>query len=669
MAPRIPQHGRPLARGEDFTNALDEVPSDAEGTGDEDVEVVADPPVGPASLLVPPEPSRIKVPKPGSSAQEYHVAVMHFQVENGTLRELIAKLFAENDSLREQLGSVAAHTNTVSVSSARNSALGWTAEWNNFARQYLFLVAPWLPNAAFGVVARPAIDPISSMRYENEEAKRAAEAAELYDLIPRKYHPIISRADSGFASVFRKKLQGARSNLLATLITHAGRIFNMPAAIFNRNASSLREEDPTIQRLIRDADGNYGTFARVLFPIEEDKIEIKHIFLSEYLVMILQLMLFGPQSIGVSASGTTMGQAPVGKKWRITRLTPGLLALGGLFLIYILSADTALQHNKLGDKTVIDYMALFDTLKRIYICLSPERRCKVDNYFAQHLFHIAPPPAPPSEAGPSLSIEDGLLAINEPSIVLDNEPGFASDVPSVDGDSEPHDEHDYPVSLASSSSSTSPSSASQAIARQHTAYRPPLVLPPAIMPVPTPTPTPVIVPVPARPSAPAIVPVPVPVPAPAIVPVPAPPRPRAPAIVPAPMTVPAPAPATVPAPAPAPPAIMPLLPPAIIPVPTVASSSLRKGKTRVVSGVDSLSSAVSSLAIEAYAPCPVTLTTEDAESGESTGTAAVRRGRSAAKGKAKEIVLTPILLAPVAGDTPQVPVAPPPPKRKRRQQP
>lgn len=126
---------------------------------------------------------------------------MHFQVENGTLRELIAKLFAENDSLREQLGSVAAHTNTVSVSSARNSALGWTAEWNNFARQYLFLVAPWLPNAAFGVVARPAIDPISSMRYENEEAKRAAEAAELYDLIPRKYHPIISRADSGFASV------------------------------------------------------------------------------------------------------------------------------------------------------------------------------------------------------------------------------------------------------------------------------------------------------------------------------------------------------------------------------------------------------------------------------------------------------------------------------------
>lgn len=60
----------------------------------------------------------------------------------------------------------------------------------------------------------------------------------------------------------------------------------MPSAIFVRSASSLREEDPIIQRLIRDSEGNYGTFARVLFPIEEDQIEIKHIFLSMYLVTV-----------------------------------------------------------------------------------------------------------------------------------------------------------------------------------------------------------------------------------------------------------------------------------------------------------------------------------------------------------------------------------------------
>lgn len=55
-------------------------------------------------------------------------------------------------------------------------------------------------------------------------------------------------------------------------------------------------------------------------------------------------MLFGPQSLGVSASSTMMGQAPVGKKWGIKCLTPGLLALAGLFvsfqiLVAVLNAD------------------------------------------------------------------------------------------------------------------------------------------------------------------------------------------------------------------------------------------------------------------------------------------------------------------------------------------
>lgn len=60
----------------------------------------------------------------------------------------------------------------------------------------------------------------------------------------------------------------------------------MPASLFNRNASSSRESDLDIQRLIRDADGKYGPFARVLFPAGEDKIEMKHIFLSVYLVRV-----------------------------------------------------------------------------------------------------------------------------------------------------------------------------------------------------------------------------------------------------------------------------------------------------------------------------------------------------------------------------------------------
>lgn len=143
---------------------------------------------------------------------------MQYQVENGTLRELIVKLFAENDSLRGKLDGLAAHMNTQSVPSTRNP-LGWSSDWNNYTRQYLFLVAPWPPNAAFGMAARPSIDPNSPARYTNDDMKRAAEAAELYDLIPHKYHPIISRIDSGFATTVWQRYNPHTFKLLTNTFT------------------------------------------------------------------------------------------------------------------------------------------------------------------------------------------------------------------------------------------------------------------------------------------------------------------------------------------------------------------------------------------------------------------------------------------------------------------
>ncbi|EPT00032.1 hypothetical protein FOMPIDRAFT_91052 [Fomitopsis schrenkii] len=616
MPRQVPQHNQPHVGGEDFREALAGVSSDADETGDED----ADPPAVPRSLLVPPEPSQVRIPGPGSSAKQYQFAMMAYQVENGTLRELITNLFAENYSLRERLNSPAVRTamQSGSGSAARNPP-GWTREWHEFARQYLFFIAPWPSQAAFGVAARPSVDPNSQARYTNEDTKRAAEAAELYDLIPRKFHAILSRTDSGFVTTFRRKVQGARSNLLATLITHAGQIFgDMPSGIFNRNASSSRETNPDIQRLLRDSDGKYGPFARVLFPIEEDNIDMKHIFLSMYLVRILSLMLFGPQSLGLRASNTTMGQAPVGKRWNVTKLTPGLLAVACLFLIYILSADPALQHNKPGDKTSIDYATLFETLKRIYIFLSPERKRRVDDFFALHLFHLAPSRQPSEAAGPSFSIEDGLLAINEPSILLEDGLDVLGDVPSdnephhdvlgdVPNDNEPrHDEHVGSVSAPVASgildsmraplptSTRSTSASSRAISPiSSLSYESAVALDSEVVPIPSPSP--VVVPAPRN---------------------------------------------------------------------TAASGSSKKGKERATTTADALSSAIGDLAIEAYVPRPVTITAEAAP-GASAEARGSRRGRSAAKGKVATVVLTPVV-APAVGDNPQVPVAPPS-KRKRRQ--
>ncbi|EPS96048.1 hypothetical protein FOMPIDRAFT_1053606 [Fomitopsis schrenkii] len=715
MARQAPQPSRYMG-GEDFSDALDGVYGDAEDLGDEgNNEIAADAPDVPPSSLVPPEPSRIKIPPPGAPAERYRLVMMNYQVENGELRELITRLFAENQLLRAQLNRPAERTSVQSGSSVRQPA-GWTPEWNNYTRQYLLFVAPWPCQGAFGMAARPPIDPQSMARYADDRTMRAAEAAELYDLIPRKYHPVLSRTDSGFVNMFRKKVQGARSNLLATLITHAGQVFDMPASLFNRNASSSRESDLDIQRLIRDADGKYGPFARVLFPAGEDKIEMKHIFLSVYLVRILLLMLFGPQSLGSSASGTTMGQAPIGKKWKVKQLTPGLLALACLFLIYILSADTALHQNKPGDKTSIDYAALFELLKRVYIGLSPERKYKVDSYFAQHVFHNTLP-APLSETSPSFSIEDGLLAINEPSLVLDGEPDLdLDDGLSISSDGEPHgDEHanpasEHPARTSSSISSRSVHASSRATAPQlppppivhapsrATAGAAPQLPPPPIMPVPpraiAPVPPPAVAPVPPPavtrvPPPPAMTPVPPPAiarapPPPAIARVPPPPAiactPPPPAMtpVPPPAITPVPMPAVAPVPppvmiaSPPPLAIDPVLPPAVAspyplvsaPAPVnVAAGGSGRGKRRDVTGINELSSAVRDLVIEAYAPAPFMHPIQGVPGPEAPVEApAVRRGRSA-----KKVELTPVI-APIPGDTPQVLVAAPPPKRKRKQQ-
>ena len=130
--------------------------------------------------------------------------MMRYQVENGSLRELIAKLFAENCALRERLNNAATHQSTQSGSSTRQVASGWNREWAEIARRFLFFIAPWPAPASFGMPSRPLVDPNSPTRYASEESQRAAEAAEVYDLVPRKYHPIVSRAESGFVDMVRR---------------------------------------------------------------------------------------------------------------------------------------------------------------------------------------------------------------------------------------------------------------------------------------------------------------------------------------------------------------------------------------------------------------------------------------------------------------------------------
>lgn len=340
-------------------------------------------------------------------------------------------------------------------------------------------------------------------------------------------------------------------------------------------------------------------------------------------------------------------------------------------LIYILSPDTSLQRTKPGDKTSLDYTKLFDILKSFYIRLTDDRKRKVNDFFALQLFR-SPLRETAPEAAPSYSVEDALLAINEPSVVLVDEPNFEDDSALSDL-SESHDNEYIDPETAS-----------------HTAARA-TPLPSISAPWPLPTHQPPIAPAPQRPTtvpmssalpatgAPPVVTPPVVAPPaitqPATV---APPVALAPlvavvspAVVASPAIVAPPAVVAPPA-AGASPAIAPPVPAPLAtgpPVPAVRAA-MRAVAPRtqmpetVPASVDQLSSVVRELTIEAYQPPPFTQTIEGVAEAPKT-----RKGRSAdkSKGKAKEVVLTPVI-GPIAGDTPEAPVAPPRTRRKRKPQ-
>lgn len=76
---------------------------------------------------------------------------MRYQVENGSLCELIAKLFAKNYALRERINNVATHTSTQPESSIRQATSRCNREWAEIARKALFFVAPWPAPTPFGM--------------------------------------------------------------------------------------------------------------------------------------------------------------------------------------------------------------------------------------------------------------------------------------------------------------------------------------------------------------------------------------------------------------------------------------------------------------------------------------------------------------------------------------
>lgn len=151
----------------------------------------------------------------------------------------------------------------------------------------------------------------------------------------------------------------------------------------------------------------------------------------------MRVILFSIYSL-ISKSGTTMGQAPAGKKWNITEPTLGLIVMSAIFvsqqyqcfhtlsLVHIKgfyfklpSPDRLLSFEKPGDMTGVNYKDQFEKVLELLVCMHPIQKAELCTFFLKHTFSVVSPLPAPSlacdDVPQSLTFKDGLNALENTS--------------------------------------------------------------------------------------------------------------------------------------------------------------------------------------------------------------------------------------------------------------
>ncbi|KAH9921774.1 uncharacterized protein B0H18DRAFT_537372 [Fomitopsis serialis] len=378
----------------------------------------------------------IPIPGPGATIEQYRQCLVLYQLENTNLRADLQRVQLELGTLKADLRADGLQNRR---SSKGKAGMPRDDDMGTAARKYAILVSPWLQPQAFSLPSRPDIDPQSKIRYTNPGTMQAAEAAEVYDIVPQRLHPILGSNDSTYSQQFRTDVQQSRSNALNTALTCAGQIFNMPQERFARTGSYDRAKDAAMQQFIRDEKGLYGLLVPVLYP--EDDMRINKVFRSIYVAKIAKVILFGPQSLS-REGGAPSGKPPIGRAWKIKVPTDGLIAFASVVARYILSPDTQLSNeSKPGNKTKISYFDDFNNYKHMLIFMEESRKRKLVEFYLEHTFDVTPEPRDTGSATTNpigtreAAFASALQAVNEASFIADSD----DDAEGADDEDEPDD--------------------------------------------------------------------------------------------------------------------------------------------------------------------------------------------------------------------------------------
>ncbi|CDO73890.1 hypothetical protein BN946_scf185016.g47 [Trametes cinnabarina] len=254
---------------------------------------------------------------------------------------------------------------------------------HRLGKMYMAIGEPWiLPQADMALnQPRPDLDFNDPRRYRTKTPEEGLPyiIAEIYHYVPEEYHTLLERY-APFKEAFARGYGSMRTIAINNMKSVASTVFNVNAAWMVRKTTAInRAEEPAILRYLKWDPTILGgpacdTMPPVLFP---NCIRDPRRFMQNpQLVRLLSSILWGETSAltenvldlpDIQASGAPQPRRGAGPPtnaalWGLKKVTPGLIALGAIGAIFLLSADE--EFAPVGAISKINYWERFQDFKK-----------------------------------------------------------------------------------------------------------------------------------------------------------------------------------------------------------------------------------------------------------------------------------------------------------------
>ncbi|KAF9793538.1 hypothetical protein BJ322DRAFT_1017019 [Thelephora terrestris] len=279
-----------------------------------------------------------------------------------------------------------------------------------------------------------SLGPWHSGRCASDAAWNEGSVAELYELLPERYHELIEHS-ALFADEFMMGAKSARTALIDTVRKNASRIFairlvtdvEMYAKCYNRSTV------PVFANLLKspkNPDETYATYPCILFKNYE--VDNRGLFGSVAILNILKAVLYGPTAIGSTTESQRSGPKGSARTWELKTVTPGCIAMAAVVAQFIISPDQLFSEK--GAISKINYRDRFKQYKRLIIKnIDTPRMVQLITRLNTELFHIHSPNEP-SSAGARVVIdeEDEFCLAFQNEVTIDDSTESAQTEPTTD---------------------------------------------------------------------------------------------------------------------------------------------------------------------------------------------------------------------------------------------